>query len=276
VLHSNKEEEGKGLLVVNCYMTELYRLSQKGKERNEYEEKIRLLLEKSFSKVLRQTIIEEKGSHNNLNIEVEENKHYVVVVPTEWSDKAAKDILNPIFIKAGLITKDNPSSRLIFVDKLHAIIYSFQKFLSDPNNKYWLEYGTLKKNKHYAVFEADFEYLSGEASINCFLFQTGNANSMINGMEGVKPYNVAKFGEVNLVSISDIKKNLLKLLNKSGVISLSLSEFLIATTSEKKSYDRTVNKFLDKVIEITIAYYMNNKVSSRYRHYFFIYIISVT
>jgi hypothetical protein len=41
---------------------------------------------------------------------------------------------------------------------------------------------------------------------------------MINGMEELKSYGMANFGKIDLVSINDIRKNLLELLHKNRII----------------------------------------------------------
>lgn len=194
--------------------------------------------------------VTEKGINFRLKTENVENNHYVVVVPNEWNvDKIAESILRPIFIDAKLITEDNPPCRLTFVDKPSTMFYSLQRCLSifDDYGKDIVVEMPLKKNKYYAMFEVDFEHYSDEASVSCTLTQTTRSkkDSMNNKIEVLEPHIVNHFREINLDTINDIKKCLLKLLEKKDII----------TAIQKESCDRRgIDELLEKMIEIEVAY----------------------
>jgi hypothetical protein len=139
--------------------------------------------------------------------------------------------------------------------------------LSDPDKNHWLKYRTIKRNKHYALFDVDFENTSNVASIACYLFQTGNTNSMVNGIEVFQPYNVSssRSGKVNIVSAYTIENNLLRLLYNKKILPLPLSPPpppKILTRVSEKNFDKYINILLKKMIQIASAYYMNSKVGS--------------
>lgn len=54
------------------------------------------------------------------------NLHFVFIVPTEWEYKIREDIIRPIFIAAGLISRTDHPNRLLLFTKLESVIQLIQ------------------------------------------------------------------------------------------------------------------------------------------------------
>lgn len=61
-----------------------------------------------------------ENSHSGVNL------HFVFMVPTEWEHSMREDLIRPIFIAAGLISKSDYPNRLLFYTKLESIVQLIQ------------------------------------------------------------------------------------------------------------------------------------------------------
>ncbi|KAI8079241.1 hypothetical protein BDF21DRAFT_37888 [Thamnidium elegans] len=72
----------------------------------------------------------------NLKYKVTGGHNYVFVVPSEWEEEIREDLIRPIFISAGLISKEDHKDRLLFLTDLECIFYNSEdsditKYLSN-------------------------------------------------------------------------------------------------------------------------------------------------
>lgn len=103
----------------------LYDLFEKGKDHRNEED---LFLIQAVSNFLRlevnRLIQEPEKMIEDLNA-----LHYVFVVSSEWKEEIREEVLRPIFIESGLVSKEDNNDRVLFYTDLECIFYYIQQEL---------------------------------------------------------------------------------------------------------------------------------------------------
>ncbi|KAG2231931.1 hypothetical protein INT48_001445 [Thamnidium elegans] len=122
------EKDDKSHIRITNFRDGLYHAFKKGKDNMDEDDKF---LVKTVSKYL-SLVFEEY----NLKYKVTGGHNYVFVVPSEWEEEIREDLIRPIFISAGLISKEDHKDRLLFLTDLECIFYNSEdsditKYLSN-------------------------------------------------------------------------------------------------------------------------------------------------
>lgn len=110
---------------ISNFMDGLYDLFEKGKDNRDEED---LFLIQAVSDFLRlevnRLIQEPEKMIEDLNA-----LHYVFVVSSEWKEEIREEVLRPIFIESGLVSKEDNNDRVLFYTDLECIFYYIQQEL---------------------------------------------------------------------------------------------------------------------------------------------------
>lgn len=105
---------------ISNFMDGLYQLFKKDMQSWNESDKFLTKAVSDFLSLAIKKLIERTQIKNVCNSEL----HYAFIVPFEWEEEIREDLIRPIFIQAGLISKDDHKDRLLFISDLESVFYS--------------------------------------------------------------------------------------------------------------------------------------------------------
>lgn len=163
-----------------------------------------------------------------------ETLHFAFVVPTEWDQDIQQDMLRPIFIKSGLISKKDHPNRLLFITKLESIL----QLIRHPR---FGIHDRIEKSRQYLIcsFVQAEEYLS----INMDAFEL--KDSLVNASIKFTLSSRVSKSEFMILDYKDLRKNIKILLFNKGFYSTDSIE---NTELSQIVVDHLLNQYLRKVV----------------------------
>lgn len=116
-----KEVKNEHDVKINNFMDELYLLFKKSK--NTWNENDKLLI-KAVSDFI-YLAVKESMEDKDIKNKSLDSFYYGFIVPSEWQEEIREDLLRPMFIQAGLLSKEDHKDRLLFFSDLECTCYYY-------------------------------------------------------------------------------------------------------------------------------------------------------
>ncbi|KAG2233963.1 hypothetical protein INT48_009776 [Thamnidium elegans] len=171
--------------------------------------------------------------------------HYAFVVPSEWPEEIRQELIQPIFIKAGLISNKDHKDRLLFFSDIESICYSLQNSADGEGKNDWFRRGQNTVLARLAAVKDD------GVRIKLDLIYT--MNTLFDFPHSVLFPKVMRSQSL-LVTSKDIKKCIetfiyskLSLEDQSQIVEMMVEEIYsknFTDTNSNRNYDRLMDPFI--------------------------------
>ncbi|KAI9362671.1 hypothetical protein BD770DRAFT_381534 [Pilaira anomala] len=163
-LENNRHCKNRAYITIKHFIDKLYCAFKKGKNNWNKNDLILELAVKNFIRALANYIID---SYSFPTIHSLIELHYVCIVPYEWEDEIREELLRPIFIQSGLITKTDHKDRLLFLSEPESFFYYTQRN-NRPRSE--LYNGYYQVGDHYLLCRVDVDH-KRKSSIHVHLIE---------------------------------------------------------------------------------------------------------
>ncbi|KAI8078618.1 hypothetical protein BDF21DRAFT_494319 [Thamnidium elegans] len=112
---------------INKFTEKLYQLFKKDRDCWSQDDTFLLQAISDFMRLSIEQLIKESKE-----LKVTRDLHYILVVPSEWEEDIREDVIQPIFIQANLISKNDHKDRILFCSDLESFYYYTSTFFHKP------------------------------------------------------------------------------------------------------------------------------------------------
>lgn len=207
-----KQQKNKDHIVVDNFIEKVYLAFKKG---NSHWSKDDFILEQVVIEFIRLLVDSMTGDEKP--IESVDSLHYICVVPSMWEYEIRENLLRPIFVKSGLISKTDHKDRLLFLSDVESLFYFTQ---CDQSTVAKLTSGYYKVGDHYILCRLNILGASAASSINLDLIEA--QHTLFNISDGLL-YPRVMSSPSSLPITEDGIKITLKIFLKSVVFSGDIS-----------------------------------------------------
>lgn len=193
--HSN-EFQNHNYIEIDNFIKDLYQLFIKGKKNWNEDNLVLCRVVSSFIRLLVNSILRNYAAR----IKNSEALHYAVVVPSEWGYEIRDELLRPIFIQSGHISKNDHQDRLIFLSDLDSIFYYFQLDITQTSQ----QSGYFKVGEHRIMGRIN-PLKDQTVSIRLDLIETQRS---LNNFPDALLHPKATYSRFFVIADNDVKKNL--------------------------------------------------------------------
>ncbi|KAG2237963.1 hypothetical protein INT48_002524 [Thamnidium elegans] len=119
--------DNKDNIRIDRFLEKLYQLYKTDKESWSQDN---LFLLKTVSNFMHLSV-KELREYLDEEIKDKDLLHYIFVIPSEWEEEIREVLLRPMFVQAGLISKDDHKDRLLFCSDLESLFYLIVDTIKD-------------------------------------------------------------------------------------------------------------------------------------------------
>lgn len=233
---------------------ELQRIQRKRRDERNVEDKVflQVIAETIKRGVYKQEQANLKTSRQSQQFEPTRkspNYHYAFIVPTQWQNSTKEEILRPMFIRAGLISENDYTDRLLFLSTLECDLEAIQLIKSHylSNGQAFNIRRDFKRGAQYMICK----FVGREdLSLHCASFELGQSPTFAfnGGAAALATNNVLDTGApFNLKIAERLKSGLFELLKSKecccgttdpSLLSIVLEDIIRIIVTYFKDQDR--------------------------------------